>query len=89
MLNSNKEIQIFLTGGISYKVLIYKVIKFNLMLIIIFQILLEIISPLSIKLANNIKNEKMEISKSIEDESYWKKKNNQLIYFDLTENETI
>ena len=89
MLNANKEIQILLSGGISINFLIKKIIKFNLLLIVIFQISLEIISPLSYEAANSYKNVKMGIIDSNKNLGYWLKKDNRLINFDLLKDKQI
>ena len=88
-LNSNKEIQIFLTGGISYKILISKAIKFNLLLVVIFQIFLETFSPLSYQIAQSIKNDKMGMSTSTEAINFWTKRDSQFIFFDILTNNRV
>jgi len=88
-LNSNKEIQIFLTGGISYTTLISKAIKFNLLLVVIFQIFLETFSPLSYQIAQSIKNEKMGMSSSTEAINFWTKRDSQFIFFDILTNNKV
>jgi len=89
ILNSNRETQVLLTGGISFKALIKKTLKFNLMLIIIFQVFFEGFSPQSYQMAQSIKNEKLKKNTSAKNVNFWTIKDNQFIFFDLLENNKV
>jgi len=55
-LNSNKEVQIFHTGGISQKNLIIKIIKYSFFMSLFLIIIIELFAPKSLKLAEKIKD---------------------------------
>jgi len=80
-LNHNKELQILYTGAISRHDLIYKSIKYPFLISVILIIILELIFPLTSKLAENIKNQALGKPSVSNFENIWLKKNNQFIYF--------
>jgi len=79
-LNSNKELQIFYTGSISRRDLIYKSTKYPFLFSVVLIIILELISPLTFKLAENIKNQALGKLSTVNLENIWLKKNNQFIF---------
>jgi len=76
-LNSNKEIQIFYSGSISTKTIILKALRFDSAFIICLIVLFELISPISMKYAEQIKNESLGKSVGLDNGDFWLKKNNQ------------
>lgn len=79
-LNSNKELQILYTASISTKEIIFKVIKFCFLFSILLIFLLELITPISLKMANHIKNEAIGVNSSYGGNSFWTKENDKFIF---------
>jgi len=78
-LNSNKEIQIFLTGAISLKNIIFKCLFYPFLISVIFIIFSEITAPKLAHLANNNKNYALGKAVLTESDFFWTKRNNNFI----------
>jgi len=79
-LNSNKELQIFHIGSISKKDIIIKSIKFSFFSSVILMIILESISPVTSKLANQIKEQAKGNPIMNQTGKVWLKKDDKFIY---------
>jgi len=86
-LNSQKELQIFLTGAISIKNLIFKSLSYPVIICVFLIIFFEFISPRSIELANQVKSSPLKNILVKSDENIWFKKDNHFIHFYKNPNE--
>ena len=80
-LNTNKELQVFYTASISMKEVIFKVVKFCLIFAILLIFLLELITPISLKMANRIKNEAIGVNLIYGGNGFWIKENDNFVLF--------
>lgn len=78
-LNSNKELQIFLTGTISYNRIARKVIAFSVFFSFLLIIFFEIISPISYQFAENYKNDALGNAVNSSKKDFWFQEGNKFI----------
>jgi len=81
-LNSNKELQIFQVASISKKEIIVKSIKFTFFISVMLIIVLEIISPITSKLADQLKKESQGRPIMSQSGQVWLQKDGKFIHYE-------
>jgi len=81
-LNSNKELQIFQVASISKKDIIFKSIKFTFFISVILIIILEIISPYTSKMADQLKKQAQGKPVMTQSGQVWLKKDGKFIHYE-------
>jgi len=81
-LNSNKELQIFQVASISKKDIIFKSIKFTFFISVMLIIVLEIISPYTSQIADQLKKQAQGKPIMTQSGQVWLKKDEKFIHYD-------
>jgi len=78
-MNSNRELIVPQSAGLGLKKIILKALKFSIFLSVICIVIIELISPASYQIANNIKNQALGKNLSNDDNLTWLKDSNTFI----------
>jgi len=81
-LNTNKELQIFQVASISKKNIVYKSIKYTFFISVVLIIVLEIISPFTSKLADQIKRQAQGKPLISQSGALWLKINDKFVFYE-------
>ena len=81
-LNTNKELQIFQVASISKKNIVYKSIKYTFFISVVLIIVLEIISPFTSKLADQIKRQAQGKPLISQSGAIWLKINDKFVFYE-------